>query len=165
MFKLRTLKEAINLTRMKDEQLIRQRKFARPSLPARALPPPTRTALSSSVKRLTWDEMQRRRAQGLCFNCNDRFMAGHTCRGPQLLLLESHTDNHGIICEDVTEENPTKDKKEELPEPEISLHTLTGWSTPRTMRIKAHIGNQDLMVLIDNGSTHNFINAKMADKL
>lgn len=87
------------------------------------------------------------------------------CRGPQLLLLESHIDNHGIICEDVTEENPTKDKKEELPEPEISLHTLTGWSTPRTMRIKAHIGNQDLMVLIDNGSTHNFINAKMVDKL
>ena len=33
------------------------------------------------------------------------------------------------------------------------------------MRIKAQIGNQDLMVLIDSGSMHNFINSKMADKL
>lgn len=33
------------------------------------------------------------------------------------------------------------------------------------MRIKAQIGNQDLMVLIDSGSMHNFISSKMADKL
>ena len=31
MFKPRTLKEAINLARMKDEQLLRQRKFTCPS--------------------------------------------------------------------------------------------------------------------------------------
>jgi hypothetical protein len=40
------------------------------------------------MKRLTWDEMQRRRAQGLCFNCDEKFNVGHKCQSPHLLLLE-----------------------------------------------------------------------------
>ena len=32
--------------------------------------------------------MQKRRAHGLCFNCNEKFNPGRKCRGPQLLLLE-----------------------------------------------------------------------------
>lgn len=68
--------------------------------------------------------MQQKCAQGLCFNYNDRFTTGHKCHVPKLLLLKSHTNDHGIICEDIIEENPTWDKKAELPKPEISLHAL-----------------------------------------
>ena len=58
MFKPKTLKKAISLARMKDEQLQRQIRISRPPLPTRtlsALPTPTKASL---VKRLTWDEMQ-----------------------------------------------------------------------------------------------------------
>jgi hypothetical protein len=43
MFKPQTLKEAIVLTRMKDDQLTRQRRFFRPVPPIRAplVPPPS----------------------------------------------------------------------------------------------------------------------------
>ena len=62
MFKPKTLKEAISLARMKDEQLQRQRRISCPSLLTRILSTPLTPIKASPVKRLTWDEMQRRRA-------------------------------------------------------------------------------------------------------
>lgn len=44
--------------------------------------------------------MQRRRAQGLCFNYNERFTARHRYQKPQLLLLEWHVGT--MVCEDIT---------------------------------------------------------------
>ena len=52
---------------------------------------------NATIKRLTRDEMQRRRAQGLCFNCNERFTLGHRCSQPQLLLLEIKEEEPGIV--------------------------------------------------------------------
>ena len=126
MFKPKTLKEAISLARMQDEQLQRQRRSSCPPLPTRtppALPTPTK---ASPVKRLTREDMQRRCAQGLCFNCNDKFTAGHRCQGPQLLLLEGHTKTNEIMCEEAVDENSIENQYADLIQPDISLHTLTG---------------------------------------
>ena len=146
MFRPKTLKEAISLARMRDEQLLRQHRFSRPTPTTRLLPTPTTRPLptlpsstrqypSTPVKRLTWEEMQRKRAQGLCFNCNDKFTAGHKCQYAQLLLLEGCEPISEIQCEEIMEE-PTAEVttgEQTKPEPEISLHALTGWSTTRTM--------------------------------
>ena len=96
MFIPKTLKEAISLARMRDEQIARTKRFTRPPLLNRV--PTTTTPLNRATptttpKRLSWDEMQKRRAQGLCFNCNDKFTPGHQCQGSQLLLLECQTRN------------------------------------------------------------------------
>ncbi|XP_041025505.1 uncharacterized protein LOC121265907 [Juglans microcarpa x Juglans regia] len=171
MFKPQTLKEAISLARMKDDQLTRQRRFTRPAPPTQApqaLPPITRAAPPTPVvpmRRLTWEEMQQRRSQNLCFNCNDRFTAGHKCQGPQILMLESYKDNGNLLCDDVTEEQPVEENHEGPPEPEITLHALTGWTAPKTMRIAAKICAHDVIVLIDSGSTHNFVSERMANLL
>ncbi|KAE8676919.1 hypothetical protein F3Y22_tig00111569pilonHSYRG00069 [Hibiscus syriacus] len=50
-------------------------------------------------------------------------------------------------------------------EPEITLHALTGWTVPRTIRIKAIIGAHEVVALIDSGSTHNFISDRVAEML
>ncbi|KAJ0009874.1 hypothetical protein Pint_33368 [Pistacia integerrima] len=50
-------------------------------------------------------------------------------------------------------------------DPEISLHALTGWTAAKTMRITAKIGTYEGIVLIDSGSTHNFISDKVAGLL
>ena len=47
-------------------------------------------------------------------------------------------------------------------EPEITLHALTGWSAPRTMRVNAKVGFFNIVVLIDSGSTYNFMSTRMA---
>jgi hypothetical protein len=66
MFKPQSLKDVINLARMKDEQLARLRQFIRPPPPKTplALPPPNRVTLanlSTPFRHLSWEEIQRRR--------------------------------------------------------------------------------------------------------
>lgn len=61
MFKPRTLKEAINLAKMRDEQLFRQQWFAWPQFQSPrqiVLPSPTKGSVVPPVKGLSWEEMQ-----------------------------------------------------------------------------------------------------------
>lgn len=129
LFKPKTLKEAISLARMRDEQLLRQRRLTRP-LSANeaplALPSTARSPSASPVKKLSWDEMQKGRAQGLCFNCNNKFTPGHKCLGPRLLLLDGNSSAEIISCEDITEDSLEEQLADKQVEPEISLHALTG---------------------------------------
>ncbi|RVW76696.1 Transposon Tf2-8 polyprotein [Vitis vinifera] len=97
-------------------------------------------------------------AAGLCFNCNERFTPGHKCQGPRLLLIEGHDE-----VQDKEEEVEISDNRED--ELEVSIHALTGWASPRTMRVAATIKSQPIMVLIDSGSTHNFLSDKVARTL
>ena len=67
IFKPKTMKEVISLARMKDDQLMRQRRGARPANLMRApfMPNPVNKIAAAPivpVRRLTWEEMQRRRA-------------------------------------------------------------------------------------------------------
>jgi hypothetical protein len=108
--------------------------------------------------------MEERKKKGLCYNCDAKWQHGHRCRNPKLFLLE------GL---EVLEENPTlKMEKEDLMEvsyeeenPEISLHAITGGNHPNTMRLIGWIGNHKIIVLVDSGSTHNFLDSSVGKKL
>lgn len=45
------------------------------------------------------------------------------------------------------------------------LHTLVGQNSLRSLRIMGMVGNKEVYVLIDSGSTHNFIQPSLAEKL
>ena len=49
--------------------------------------------------------------------------------------------------------------------PEISQHALSCWTTYKKMWVMVRIGPYEVVVLIDIGSTHNFISNKMATML
>ena len=49
--------------------------------------------------------------------------------------------------------------------PTISCNALDGISTPQTLKIKGYIKNKKVIVLIDFGSTHNFIHYKLTKAL
>ena len=49
--------------------------------------------------------------------------------------------------------------------PTISCHALDGINTPQTLKIEGYIKNKKVIVLIDSGSTHNFIQCKLAKVL
>ena len=49
--------------------------------------------------------------------------------------------------------------------PQISLNALSGIPTHNTMRVKGHVLRQLLHILMDSGSTHNFLNIHTAIKI
>lgn len=156
---------------MKDDQFTRQIRFIRPVTLVRAplaLPPGNQAAQptpANPIRRLSWEEIQRRRAQNLCFNCNERFTAGHKCQGSRILMLEGCNDSDTLLCYNDLEEQLNQEKYEELTGPSIMLHALSGWTTPKTIRIAAMIGSCNVIILIDSGSTYNFISERTTNQL
>ena len=47
----------------------------------------------------------------------------------------------------------------------ISCNALAGITTPQTNKIEGYIKKKKVIVLIDSGSTHNFIHCKIAKEL
>lgn len=103
MFKPQTIKEALNLGEMRDDQITRQRRFAQPTITRASTimnnPITTLALIQAAVKRISWEEMQKKRAQGRCFDCNYKFTLGHKCQAPQLMILENLTINDAATSE------------------------------------------------------------------
>ena len=117
--------------------------------------PPSSTP---AIRRLSPMEMKERRDKGLCFNCDEKFAPGHRCK--KLFLIEGCWPK-----EDSDDGIGDIEEKEDSDELEISLHAMAGSSGPQTMQIHGVINQQSLVVLIDLGSTHNFIEDRLAEKL
>ena len=49
--------------------------------------------------------------------------------------------------------------------PTISCNALAGITTPQTLKIVGQIKKKKVIVLIDSGSTHNFIHCKVAREM
>jgi hypothetical protein len=50
-------------------------------------------------------------------------------------------------------------------EPVISLNALIGFSTPQTLNLIGYIKNWKVIILIDNGSSHNFIHHRISQEV
>ncbi len=59
-------------------------------------------------------------------------------------------------------DNEEEDVEEEPQPTEVMVHALTDYSNPQTMKVEGLLKQQSITVLIDTGSTNNFINSKVA---
>ncbi|XP_026447045.1 uncharacterized protein LOC113347590 [Papaver somniferum] len=131
--------------------------------------PPTPTKTDPPlppIKNLTPQQMKIHRDKGLCYNCDEFYRTGHICKTQQLFMLvaneEELSDQSDLSSpyEHMTDSPSSSDTTME-----ISLHALTGTTVHDTIHIAGLLTNQHIMVLIDTGSTHSFIDSKITDKL
>lgn len=47
----------------------------------------------------------------------------------------------------------------------LSTHAVSGMEMPRMTRLCALVGNQVMLLLVDSGSTHNFISPALAERI
>jgi hypothetical protein len=105
------------------------------------------------IKRLTPEELKERQEKGLCFKCNDKYGPGHRCK--KLFMIEAY------LREDGDGDGIAQDA-EEVDTPEVSLNAITGKDPTETMKTYGRIGLSTFVVLIDSGSTHNFMGLSLA---
>jgi hypothetical protein len=107
--------------------------------------------------------------KGIFYNCDEKYFPGNKCKEQKLLMA---------ISENVPEENVTVPLVEEpsLPDaihepadppeidPLISLHALTGILMPKTLKRIGYIRHKKVIILVDSGSTHNFIHRHISQE-
>lgn len=115
------------------------------------------------VRRLTDQELQQKREKGIYFRCDDKWSIGHRCRKRDLSVLLTQDDEYEGEIEDLEEEK-LEQRLGEKPT-EVSLNSVVGLTSPKTMKLVGRIGEQGVIVMIDPGATHNFISVATVEKL
>nr|GEX10554.1 integrase, catalytic region, zinc finger, CCHC-type, peptidase aspartic, catalytic [Tanacetum cinerariifolium] len=117
--------------------------------------------------RFTQKELEEKRAKNQCFYCDHKYFPGHKCSG-QLYSLEVVSENdieliiegEGEVFKDFVEEVVKTDST-----PQISLNAISCLNSFQTKRVKGMLGKHTLHILVDYGSTHNFLDLKTAKNL
>ncbi|XP_042965413.1 uncharacterized protein LOC122299304 [Carya illinoinensis] len=125
-------------------------------------------------RRIQSAAMDEKRRKGLCYHCDEKWNPTHVCKAPRVYVMQAEeggqVDGTGVEEEQalgVTElggTSATVPLETVEKEPEISLNAISGTPGNNTMRLLGRIGQAHVVILIDSGSTHNFIDTSVAEK-
>ncbi|KAK1396988.1 hypothetical protein POM88_006851 [Heracleum sosnowskyi] len=103
--------------------------------------------------------------KGQCFNCDEPWRRGHKCKQQMSLLLLEGVVPEGfedlINVDEILETINVSDEKGDEAE-HGNLYALIGSTSSRCLRLQGEIKNKSLQILIDGGSSHNFIQSRVA---
>ncbi|XP_042065700.1 uncharacterized protein LOC121809231 [Salvia splendens] len=150
-----------------------------PSREARQQPPPPSAPDSSAAQgskagkqpqeldrprftpiRVSNAEKSERSRKGLFWHCPEKYTPGHVC-ATRLLCYVGDDE-----WEESGQEQDSPPLDEELITEDIShLHSLTGGKRSVPFQVMGDIGITRVRILIDTGSTHNFLHSRFAEQL
>lgn len=106
-------------------------------------------------KHLTAAEMKDKREKNLCFRCDEPFSRDHKCKNRQLrmLIMEEEDDLEGGEFEDAL--------SGEFNSLQLSLCSMTGFTSQKSWKMKGSINDQTVVVLIDCGASHSFVSKEL----
>lgn len=113
------------------------------------------------VRRLSYNELKDRMAKGICIHCDKKYFPGHKCKSKQLfLLMNDEQEENAPTLENLSviwEEDDAQSRKAVVENSEVSIHALIGTEGLHTLSLNGYVGNKSLKMLVDSGSTNNFI--------
>ncbi|KAJ8629431.1 hypothetical protein MRB53_022754 [Persea americana] len=163
MFKPTTTMQAIGLAKLQELSIeaIAQKTKLPPRNGENLLYGQSRPNSFPAIRRKLPKELEEKKAKGLCFKCNKKFTKGHQCKKKQLYVLDGDQ-------EDSDQEPIQEEESEEVLEQEgdlqISINAITGSISYRTMRVHGLVKKQKVVILIDTGSTNNFLNQEVVKR-
>ncbi|GKD85199.1 gypsy/ty3 retroelement polyprotein [Tanacetum coccineum] len=111
-------------------------------------------------KQMTQKEYQEKRAQNLCFYCDQKYTPCHKCSGQLFSIVLLANEEWENEEEYIEEENP-------IPEEvlQVSLNALNGANSFQTLRITGKIRKHEVHILVDCGATRNFLDLNVAKQV
>lgn len=104
-----------------------------------------------------------RRANNLCFRCGEKYNPGHKCTIQDQGQVKAMQAQEFLSDEVLDAVVGGEDEEEE--DVHLSLNALSGADHPHTLRVRALVGNQVMLMLIDSGSSHSFVNAELVERI
>ncbi|KAA0032599.1 peroxidase 64 [Cucumis melo var. makuwa] len=126
-----------------------------------------------TYKRLPNAEFQIRKEKGLCFRCNEKYSADHKCkmkehRELRMFVVTNDQEEPEIVDGDEVKKgelNTIEVKGDTTTFVELSINSMIGLNDPGTMKVRGKLRDEDVIILIDCGATHNFVSEKLVKKL
>lgn len=107
-----------------------------------------------------------RRANGLCYSCGKKYTQGHVyAKKPPLQLKALEVQEiEGQLSDDILNAISAEEAVDEVAA-YLSVNAIAGSENPKTIRLRALVENKVMLLLVDSGSSHTFIDRQLTDKL
>jgi hypothetical protein len=107
---------------------------------------------------------QYRRARGLCERCAEKWSYGHRCAPTvQLHAIQECWD---LFADEESSEGSMESLQQSKESGQLCLFlseaAVSGADSPKSMRMWGSIQGQDVLLLVDSGSSHSFMSSKIA---
>ncbi|KAL8158626.1 hypothetical protein V2J09_000163 [Rumex salicifolius] len=133
-------------------------KSALPTSSGSSIGPSSKPTDSTGKTPISVELRESRRAAGLCYRCGDKYYVGHRCKSQALHSLFSVP----VKEPEIQEEQPlVYAHQSEEDDQEVYVHALTGSSPLNTIKIKGLVAGKPIMILIDSGATHSFLDPRV----
>jgi len=118
--------------------------------------------LSITMKKLEAALVAQSKSQdkGLCYFCDEKFSFNHKCPNKHCLVLQ--LDEEENQSEKQSQDDTTEQEIPMREDHHLSLNALKGSLGVGTIKFKAYIDNLSITVLIDGGSSDNFLQPRVA---
>ncbi|XP_042987252.1 uncharacterized protein LOC122315435 isoform X1 [Carya illinoinensis] len=168
MFNPLNLGAAFGLAKLQEEYVLSSRKSWRPANHYADKWSINNTGFTDSVskdhksllpfKKVNPSHIDEKRKKGLCFHCEEKWNPSHVCKKPKVYFIQLDSDMENQLDVEESEVIPSEDPvSEELDVVEISVNAISGCLGGNAMRLHGSIGSCVVEILVDSGSTHNFL--------
>jgi hypothetical protein len=168
-----SLDRAILLAHVQQDLQAKSKPWAHKSLShSKAEQPTQRQESAEAAVKLgggsLWKDRQLRewrRANGECYHCGEKYSPTHKCaQRAEINALTTELDTPVHIAEEVLELLELQDiaNSQEL---SLSLNAIAGSQGDGTIRIRALVDNQVMLLLVDSGSSNTFVSDKFVQRL
>ncbi|XP_059280639.1 uncharacterized protein LOC132034339 [Lycium ferocissimum] len=112
-----------------------------------------------------------RRIHGACWRCGERYHPRHVCKDKQLnamSVVEEEQQGEGAQEERqlaLTVEEEVTQEMMEGEEEAVCLNAMSCTPEPNTFKLKGFIKKRAVIILVDYGSTHSFLDSQTAKEL
>ncbi|XP_027083531.2 uncharacterized protein [Coffea arabica] len=125
---------------------------------------------ADNFRKISPTEFNYRKEKGLCYKCAEPYTLGHICKQAQIQYIledeptelievaEGEMDEGEEFC-DCIEGGISNERIE------VSIHTLSGGNGHSTFKLKGVLAGRKLLILVDSGSTHCFLDERVASHL
>ncbi|KAJ1377256.1 hypothetical protein SESBI_49085 [Sesbania bispinosa] len=117
---------------------------------------------NNPIRKMTPAEMQVRREKGLCYTCDDKFTPQHKCPNRHFMIMQ--VEDEIPETEDTAQQTELVEDNAEQ-EHHLSFNALKGNSGLGTIRFSGRIKGHSVRILLDGGSSNNFLQPRVAQFL